>query len=83
MNRIHTELKKLPMHFKWENPCRIRHQIEKIKSVGQGHIFDEPKRNQIQSEFENPPCILNGKKPYRIRLQIEKNKVLDQKNELE
>ena len=54
------------MHFKWENPCRIRHRIENIKSLDEEPIFDYPKWNRIQAVFENFPCILNGKKPYRI-----------------
>ena len=62
------------MHFKWEKPCRIRHRIENIKSLGQGHIFDEPKRNRIQAEFENPPMYFKWEKPYRIRHRIEKIK---------
>ena len=49
------------MHFKWENPCRIRHRIENIKSLDEEKISDEPKWNRIEAEFENSPCILNGK----------------------
>ena len=47
------------MHFKWENPCRIRHQIEKIKSRDEEKISDESKWKRIETEFENSPCILN------------------------
>ena len=64
------------MHFKWENPCRIRHRIENIKSLDEEKISDEPKWNRIEAELENTPCILNGKKPCRIRHRIEKIKSL-------
>ena len=60
------------MHFKWENPCRIRHRIENIKSLGKEHIFDEPKRIQIQAEFENSPCILNGKNLTEFGTELKK-----------
>ena len=49
------------MHFKWENPCQIRHRIEKIKSLDEDKISDESKWNRIEAEFENSPSILNGK----------------------
>ena len=51
----------VPTHFKWVNPCRIRHQIENIKSLDEEKTSDEPKWNRIEAEFENSPCILNGK----------------------
>ena len=60
------------MHFKWEKPCRIRHRIENIKSLGQGHIFDEPKRDRIQAEFETTPCILNGKNLTEFGTELKK-----------
>ena len=66
------------MHFKWENPCRIRHRMEKIKSLNKEHIFDEPKWNRIPAELENSLCILNGKNPCRIRHRIENIKSLDE-----
>ena len=47
------------MYFKWENPCRIRHRIENIKSLDEEKIFHDPKWNGIQTEFENSPCISN------------------------
>ena len=49
------------MHFKWEKPYRIRHQIEKIKSLDEEEISDQPKWNRIEAEFKNSPCILYGK----------------------
>ena len=60
------------MHFKWEKPYRIRHRIEKIKSLDKEHIFDEPKRNRIQAEFENCPCILNGKNLTEFGTELKK-----------
>ena len=49
------------MYFKSENPYRIRHRMEKIMSLDEEKISDEPKLNRIEAEFENSPCILNGK----------------------
>ena len=60
------------MHFKWENPCRIRHRIEKIKSLDEEKISDESKWNRIETEFENSPCILNGKKLAEFGTELKK-----------
>ena len=60
------------MHFKWENPCRIRHRIEKIKSLDEEKISDESKWNRIETEFENSPCILNGKNLAEFGTELKK-----------
>ena len=56
------------MYFNWENPCRIRHRIENIKSLDEEQIFDEPKRKRIQAEFENSTCI------FKFRTELKKIK---------
>ena len=63
---------KLPMHFKWKNPCQIQHRIENIQSVDEEQIFDDPKWNQIQAEFENSPRILNGKNLTEFGTELKK-----------
>ena len=60
------------MHFKWENPCRIRHRIEKIKSLDEEKISDESKWNRIEAEFENSPLILNGKNLAEFGTELKK-----------
>jgi len=60
------------MYFKWENPRRIRHRIEKIKSLDEEKVSDGSKWNQIESEFENFPCILNGKNLAEFGTELKK-----------
>ena len=60
------------MHFKWEKPCRIRHRIEKIKSLDEEKISDESKWNRIEAEFENSPYILNGKNLAKFGIELKK-----------
>ena len=60
------------MHFKWENPCRIRHRIENIKSLDEEKISDEPKWNRIETEFEDSPFILNGKNLAEFGTELKK-----------
>ena len=60
------------MHFKWENPCQIRHRIENIKSLDEEQAFDDPKWNRIEAKFENSPCILNEKNLSEFGTELKK-----------